>query len=159
MHAAQPRKTRKSPYKYAYVTHYRLDVRAQIREDTRVKKSSAACVFAVLSAILLTPACKPQGLNSNELRGLEHRNSQLRQEIADMNQLIRQAGEDVPDLADQLEARKKEVVAAYETLKKLRGQEADVRMRRIELEGRLEIFRSKFQSLQSQVAPSSKSES
>ena len=76
-----------------------------------------------------------------------------------MNQLIRQAGEDVPDLADQLEARKKEVVAAYETLKKLRGQEADVRMRRIELEGRLEIFRSKFQSLQSQVAPSSKSES
>ena len=113
----------------------------------------------MLGVALLATACKPQVLNEEEWREQEQRNAQILREISDMHTLIRLAGEDVPGLEDQLEARKKEVVAAYETLKKLREQETTVRMRRIELEGRLEAFHSKIQTLQSQVVSSSKNES
>lgn len=83
-----------------------------------------------------------------ELGELQARNTQLRQEIADMENTIRRAGEAMPDLADQLEARNKEVVQAYENLKKLKAQETEVRMRRIELESRLDAFRANFQEMQ-----------
>lgn len=91
-----------------------------------------------------------------ELRQLQERNAQLRQEIAEMRSIIRRAGEDNPELPDQLEARQKEVLQAYDTLNKLRAQETEVRMRRIELEGRLDAFRAKFQEMQSQIVTTPK---
>lgn len=122
-----------------------------------VKKVSAICVL--LGALALTPACKPQGPNIAELSELQRRNARLRLEIARMQALIRQAGEDVPGLADQLDSRNKEVVQAYENLKNLKTQETEMRMRRIELEGRLDAFRSTFRELQSQVAAAAKNKS
>lgn len=86
-----------------------------------------------------------------ELAQLQARNTQLRQEIAKMKEIIRRAGADTPDLAEQLESRNREVVQAYENLKRLKTQETEVQMRRIELEGRLDTFRANFQELQDQI--------
>lgn len=86
-----------------------------------------------------------------ELAQLQARNTQLRQEIAKMKEIIRRAGADTPDLAEQLESRNREVVQAYENLKRLKTQETEVQMRRIELEGRLDTFRANFQELQNQI--------
>ena len=86
-----------------------------------------------------------------ELAQLQARNTQLRQEIAKMKEIIRRAGADTPDLAEQLESRNREVVQAYENLKRLKTQETEVQMRRIELEGRLDTFRTNFQELQNQI--------
>ena len=86
-----------------------------------------------------------------ELEELQARNTKLHQEIAQMKETIRRAGADIPDLAETLEARNREVVQAYENLKRLKTQETEVQMRRIELEGRLEAFRAQFQEMQNQV--------
>lgn len=120
---------------------------------TSVKNTSTACIL--LAALALVPACKPQGPNMSELSELQQRNAQLRSEIAAMEALIRRAGEDTPDLADKLDARYKELVQAYENYKKLKEQETEIRMRRIELEGRLDAFRSTIREAQKQVADSS----
>lgn len=141
------------------VTHYKLDARAQIGHDVRVKKFFPRHhTLILLGALALLPACKPQGVNMAELSQLQARNSQLRQEIADMENLIRRAGEVDPTLQDQLESRNKEVVQAYENLKKLKAQETEARMRRIELEGRLEVFRANFQEMQNKIVSSPKSQ-
>ena len=138
------------------MTHYELDARVKIRDDSAVKISPTVCACSLIGALALLPACKPQGPNIAELNELQRRNAILRQEIADMQALIRRAGEDVPGLADQLEAREKEVAQTYDHLKELKSQETEVHMRRIELEGRLDAFRSTFRELQSQIAASSK---
>lgn len=91
-----------------------------------------------------------------ELKELQARNAQLRQEIAQMENTIRRAGDDMPDLAEQLEARNREVVQAYEALKKLKAQETEVHMRRLELEGRLDAFHASFQELQKQASSTAK---
>lgn len=137
------------------VTHYELDERLCIRHDSGVKIFPTACTLLLPGALALFSACKPQGPNIAELNELQRRNAELRQEIADMRARIRRAGDDVPGLAEQLEARDKEVTQAYENLKALKKQETDIRMRRIELEGRLDAFRSTFRELQSQIAAAS----
>lgn len=121
----------------------------------RVKKLYLRTLLLPGAIVLLT-ACKPQGVNMTELKQLQERNAQLRQEIAEMQSIIRRAGEDNPELPDQLEARQKEVLQAYDTRNKLRAQETEVRMRRIELEGRLDAFRAKFQEMQSQIVTTPK---
>lgn len=124
-----------------------------MRHDSGVKVFTLTALL--LGAIALLPACKPQGPNIAELSELQRRNALLRQEIAHMQATIRRAGEDVPGLAEQVTAREKEVAQAYENLKNLKSQETEVRMRRVELEGRLDSFRSSFRELQSQIAASS----
>lgn len=119
----------------------------------RVKKTSTACILMAMLALL--PACKPQGPNMEELSELQQRNAQLSREIADMEALIRRAGEDVPDLAERLDARHKELVQAYENYKNLKEQETEISMRRLELEGRLDAFRSTMREIQLQVTTSS----
>ena len=121
-----------------------------------MKKSSHHHILILLCALALIPACKPQGIDTAKLNQLQARNAQLRQEIAEMENTIRRAGEDTPDLAETLEARNKEVVQAYENLKKLKTQETEMHMRRIELEGRLDAFRANFQEMQNQVVSSPK---
>ncbi len=75
-----------------------------------------------------------------------------------MKRRILQAGEDVPNLQEQIDTRNKEVVQAYETLKALKAQETEVSMRRIELEGRLDSFRESFRELQNRVVATIKNE-
>lgn len=132
-----------------------LDVSAQIGHDRVVKILSTTCI--ILGALALATSCKPQGVDAAKLSELKQRNADLRREIADMKSTIRRAGADVPDLAETIEKRYKEVAQALENLKSLNEQKTEITMRRIALEGRLETFRSTFRELQSQVAASSSS--
>ena len=111
----------------------------------------------MLLLLLAGIGCKPQGTNIDKLTELQRRNAALRQEIAEMKNLIRRAGEDDPQLQDQIERRNKEVAHAYETLKALKAQETEVSMRRIELEDRLDSFRETFRELQDRVISSVRS--
>lgn len=137
------------------MTHYRLDANAEISHYMRVKKL-LPLILIVGAPAALTPACKPQGVNMAELKQLQARNAQLRQEIAQMETTIRRAGDDIPDLADQLEARNREVVQAYEALQKLKAQETEVHLRRLELEKRLDDFHANFQAMQKQAVSTTK---
>ncbi len=123
----------------------------------RVKRQGIVwgCVATLL---LVGVGCKPQGPNIEKLTELQRRNAALRQEIAAMKNLIRRAGEDDPQLQEQIEQRNREVTQAYETLKALKTQETEVQMRRIELEGRLDSFRETFRELQNRVVSSVRSE-
>ncbi len=136
------------------LTHYMLDGWVRLGQNKSVKVYPIAW-FCLLLA-LATVGCKPQGTNIDKLNELQRRNAQLRQDIADMKNIIRRAGEDEPNLQEQIDARNKEVVQAYETLKALKAQETEVRMRRIELEGRLESFRESFRELQNRIVASVK---
>ncbi len=109
---------------------------------------ASALLFAFTFSSL---GCKPQGVNIDELTELQRRNTLLRQEIAEMKTLIRRAGAEDPNLQEQLDARNRDVVQAYETLKSLQAQETQLRMRRIELEGRLDSFRETFRELQNRI--------
>lgn len=113
-----------------------------------------ACAALVMGALALLSACNPQGSEITELKLKERQsyNAMLRREIANMEATIRRAGDDVPGLAEQLEARSREEKQAYETIKALRSKETEIRLRRIELEKRLDAFQSTFRELQSQVA-------
>ena len=120
-------------------------------------KRHGAVWVCMLSLLLAGTGCKPQGTNIDRLTELQRRNAALRQEIAEMENLIRRAGEDDPRLQEQIEQRNKEVAQAYETLKALKAQETEVSMRCIELEGRLDSFRETFRELQDRVISSVRS--
>lgn len=69
-----------------------------------------------------------------------------------MQALIKQAGEDTPDLAQQIDKRNSDVVAAYQQIEALRQKETRLKMRCIELETRLNTFRDTFTQLQNEIA-------
>lgn len=69
-----------------------------------------------------------------------------------MHALIRFAGEDIPELPQQIDRRNSEVVAAYKQMEALREKETELKMRRIELESRLDSFRDTFTRLQNEIA-------
>ncbi len=122
----------------------------------RVKRNVIIWICACVACVVT--ACKPQGPNIQKLTDMQKRNAELRKEIAEMKSRIQQAGEDVPNLQEQIDARNKEVVQAYETLKALKAQETEISMRRIELEGRLDSFRESFRELQNGIVTSIKNE-
>lgn len=136
------------------MTHYKLDAGVRLRHDICVKIHSQACTALLLGVLALLPACKPQGPNIAKLKDVQRRNADLHQEIAEMHALIQRVGEDIPGLADRLDERTREERQAYERLIALKQKETELRLRRIELEGRRDAFRSTFKSLQSQVAAS-----
>lgn len=125
-----------------------------MRHDIRVKIQPQACTILLLGALALLTACKPQGPNIAKLNELQRRNNDLHAEIAEMYALIHRAGADTPGLAEQLDALANEEKLAYENLALLKNKETQLRLRRIELEGRLEAFRTTFNELQKQVAAS-----
>ena len=59
---------------------------------------------------------------------------------------------DTPDLQQQIDRRNSEVVAAYKQMEALREKETELKMRRIELESRLDSFRDTFTRLQNEIA-------
>lgn len=136
------------------VTHYGLDAAHIMRHDIGVKIYCRPCTALLLGALALLPACEQQGTNIAKLNELQRRNAALRMEIADMHALIQRAGADVPGLADQLDALSREERLAYENRSVLKAKETDLRLRRIELEGRLETFRTTFNELQKQISTS-----
>lgn len=131
-----------------------LDWRAQIRQYGSVKKS---CTIALVlqAALALLSACKPQETNTAALKAIQNRNAELSREIADMQNTIRRVGSMDPGLPERLDSLIKEEVQAIERYTELKEQEEAAHMRRIDLEGRLDAFRSTVRELQSKVVSTS----
>lgn len=129
-----------------------LDANGVIPEYRRVKTRFSVWLVAGAVALMSLVACKPQAPDMERLSSLQRNNAELRREIARMHALIRQAGEDTPELQQQIDHRNGEVVAAYKQMEALREKETELKMRRIELESRLDTFRDTFARLQNEIA-------
>ena len=101
---------------------------------------------------LCMSSCEPQAPDLERLRAVETNNEQLRKDISDMQKRIREAGEIENDLKQRIEERRKAVSDALARKGELRRQDTDLRLRYIELESRLKVFRAKFNKMKSSVA-------
>ena len=69
-----------------------------------------------------------------------------------MQQIVKQAGDIDPGLAESIKAKEQELAAALNELKQLKRQQTDAKLRVIQLQDRLDAFRSNFRLLQSETA-------
>ncbi len=97
-------------------------------------------------------SCFPETANPDQLRLAHEQNAALRQEIADMQQLIAQAGDAQQGLADTVEAKEQELTDALNELKILKRQETELKLRLIEFQDRLDAFRADFRIMQTEAA-------
>lgn len=97
-------------------------------------------------------SCFPETANPDQLRLAHEQNAALRQEVADMQQLIAQAGDAQQGLADTVEAKEQELTDALNELKILKRQETELKLRLIEFQDRLDAFRADFRIMQTEAA-------
>ena len=69
-----------------------------------------------------------------------------------MQQVVKQAGDIDPGLADQIDTKEQQLAASLNELKQLKRQQTDTKLRVIQLQDRLDAFRSNFRLLQSETA-------
>lgn len=111
---------------------------------------TSLCVCAVCTLSL--GSCYPQADNPEQLRLAHEQNAVLRKEIVRMQQIIKQAGDIEPDLAESIETKEQELTAALNELKQLKRRQTEAKLRVIQLQDRLDAFRSNFRLLQSETA-------
>lgn len=119
-----------------------------------VKILSFLPVLCVLGAAVWLPmsGCTPKTTDPEQLRAIHEQNAELRSEIAQMQGLIKEAGEDVPNLNEQIADKEAEIAAAIRELDELDRKETDMRLRVIELQDRLDAFRASFRMMQNEIA-------
>lgn len=115
-------------------------------------KLSRLALFYPLACLAVLVGCKPQAPDMERLSSIQKHNAELRQEISRMQTLIFQAGEDTPGLQEQIDKRNNDVVEDYKQLETLQARETELKMRRIELEGRMNTLRDTFRQLQNELA-------
>ncbi len=108
---------------------------------------AAACLLP-----LALTACGPRSANPKQVTALHEQNTQLREEIARMEALIRQAGDEQPELAADIARREQEVKAAVEELCRLTNKETELKLRVIHLQGRLDAFQHSFNQMQKELS-------
>ncbi len=111
---------------------------------------TSLCACAVLAVSL--SSCYPQADNPEQIRLAHEQNAAMRKEITRMQQLINQAGDIEPGLAESISAKEQQLTAALNELKQLKRQQTDAKLRVIQLQDRLDAFRSNFRMLQSETA-------
>ena len=97
-------------------------------------------------------SCYPQADNPEQLRQAHEQNANMRREIVSMQKLIKQAGESEPVLAENIEAKEQELAGALNELKKLKREQTEAKLRVIQLQDRLDAFRTSFRMLQNETA-------
>lgn len=102
--------------------------------------------------ISVTSSCKPQAPNPEQLRLAHEQNAALRQEIINMQQMVKQAGDIQPGLADLIAEKEQQLADRLNELTQLKRQETEAKLRVIELQDRRDAFRSNFRVLQSETA-------
>lgn len=109
--------------------------------------------FCVCTGLALSlSSCYPQADNPEQIRLAHEQNAAMRKEIVRMQQLIKQAGDIEPGLAEKIEAKEHELTTALNELKQLKRQQTEAKLRVIQLQDRLDAFRSNFRMLQSETA-------
>lgn len=119
-----------------------------------VKILSILPVFCFLAAAAWLPmsGCAPKTSDPEQLRAIHEQNAALRSEIAQMQGLIKEAGDDIPNLNEQIADKEAEIAAAIRELDELDRKETDMRLRIIELQDRLDAFRASFRMMQNEIA-------
>lgn len=110
-----------------------------------------------VTAALLGVGCAPKPIDPEQMRALHEQNAALRQEISQMEAMIQQAGDDVPDLPDKIAEKEAAIASMIKQLDELDRHETDYRLRTIELQERLDTFRAQFRRMQDEIANSRKS--
>ncbi len=109
-----------------------------------------------LAAAALLVSCGPRSANPQQITALHEQNALLRDEITRMETLIRQAGEDTPELAAQIAGREQEVKNAMEELCRLTQEETELKIRVLQLQRRLDAFQHSFTQMQKELANASR---
>lgn len=120
--------------------------------SVKIFSFSLIAVAVAAGALPLFSGCAPKTTDPEQLRAIHERNAELRHEIAQMEGLIQQAGDPIPDLDDQIAAKETEIAAAIRELDELSRRETDMRLRVIELQDRLDAFRASFRMMQNDIA-------
>lgn len=101
---------------------------------------------------ILCTGCKPQAPDLERQRAVDASNEQLRTKISDMQKRIREAGEEIPDLAEQINDKQQAINTTLSRKISLRRTETNLRLRYIELDSRLKTFRAEFAAMQNDIA-------
>ncbi len=133
-----------------------LDAAEKPPDNGGVKLPVPTLLLSAALLPLLATGCGPDSAHPQQQTALHEQNTVLRDEIARMEALIRQAGEDVPDLADQIARREQEVKAAVDELCRLTDQEGRMKKRALELQGRLDAFQYTFSQMQKDLTQAAK---
>lgn len=129
-----------------------LDPRLGIGQDRAVKIFTSTAIGLSLAAALLTASCEPQAPDLSRVNEIKAKNQKLAMEIRDMEQIIEQAGEDTPNLLQDLEDKEKALVSSQLRITALRKREMELKLRQIKLNERLKQLRASFEQLQSELA-------
>lgn len=117
-----------------------------------VKLLSLFLLSAASAGVFTLSSCAPKTTDPEQLRAMHEQNAALRQEIAVMQGLIEQAGEDVPNLQEQITEKEAAIAAAIRELDDLDRLTTERRLRVIELQDRLDAFRADFRRMQNEIA-------
>lgn len=110
-------------------------------------------IFSIVCVCTVSlSSCYPQADNPEQLCLAHEQNAVLRKEIVRMQQIVKQAGDIEPGLAESIEAKERELTAALNELKQLKQQQTAAKLRVIQLQDRLDAFRANFRLLQSETA-------
>ncbi len=133
-----------------------LDAHARTADNGSVKLPLHVVLLSACLLPLFATGCGPRSANPHQMSALHEQNTLLRDEIARMETLIRQAGEDVPGLAEQIAQREQEVKVAVDELCRLTERETELKLRALRLQGRLDAFQHSFTQMQKDLTNSSK---
>lgn len=131
------------------LTQKRLDVAGVLGENTRVKPVMTVCAVLVAA---VAASCAPKTTSPDQLRKVHEQNAELRREIASMEKAISRAGEDTPELPENITAKEARLADAVRRLDEANARETELKLRVIELQDRLSEFRASFRMLQNEVA-------
>lgn len=134
------------------MTQKGLDEPTFLTQYRYVKFFVPAMMITACGILPLAVSCKPQAPDVEKLNAIKQQNDQLRREIQAMQTRIRQAGNDLPELPEQITQRTAEVTDALKSFSALQEEETNLKLRAIELEGRLRTFRNTFNEMKKNVA-------
>lgn len=109
-------------------------------------------VGACATLSLALASCYPQADNPEQIRQAHEQNAAMRQEIARMQKLIKQAEEVETVQPETIAAREQELAASLNELTGLKRRQTEAKLRVIQLQDRLDAFRASFRMLQNETA-------
>ncbi len=128
-----------------------LDALGASADNESVKLTLHPLLLSAALLPLLTTGCDIRSTNPHQMTQLHEENMKLRTEIAQMENLIRMAGDDVPGLAERIAQREQELKGTEDELCSLIEQEADLKRRVLRLQRRLDTFQHTFNQMQNEL--------
>lgn len=102
--------------------------------------------------LFLHTGCKPQATDPKRLEELQTLNNQLKTEIAEMESMLRRAGDDTPNLEEDIKARQQQVADVQRNLTKQQDSVHEANITLLRLRDRLSAFRDTFSEMQNTIA-------